>query len=94
MNEKEVYLLKNYQNLMQPHERIVARWLTEEWGGVTQEIPQWLRKRVWSHFTARDFGKPDAMARVICLKLLKNHKHVISLPTQSTENILDDELKN
>ena len=80
MNEKEAYLLKNYQNLMEPHEQMVARWLTEEWDGQEQEIPKWLRNRVWLNFTMRDFGKPDSMARVICLKLLEKYKHEISLP--------------
>lgn len=80
MNENETYLLKNYQKFMQPHELMVARWLTEEWDGVEQEIPKWLRNRVWNDFTMLDFGKPQSMARVICLKLLEQHKHEITLP--------------
>lgn len=79
MNDKEAYLLKNYQSLMQPHEKMVARWLTEEWDGQEQKIPKWLHSRVWSKFTMRDFGNPKAMARAICLRLLENYKHEISL---------------
>lgn len=79
MNEKEKYLLKNYQHLMEPYEQITARWLTEEWDGETQKMPAWLRHRVWPEFRIRNFGKPDSMVKVICLKLLQNHKHEIKL---------------
>lgn len=82
MNDKEIYLLENYQHLMQSHEKMVARWLTEEWDGTTQELPKWLRNRVLSKFTMRDFGKPDAMARAICLRLLEKYKHELSLPKE------------
>jgi len=68
---------------MEPHERLVARWLTEEWDGEDQELPKWLKKHVWLNFTMRDFGKPHSMARAICLKLLENHKNEISM--QSTK---------
>ncbi|QIL90501.1 hypothetical protein GNX18_12585 [Microbulbifer sp. SH-1] len=80
MNKKEEYLLKNYQSLMKPYEKIVARWLVEEWNGIDQELPKWLINRVRLNFTMRDFGKPNSMARVICLNLLENHRHDISLP--------------
>jgi len=58
---------------------MVARWLTEEWNGEEQVVPTWLRTRVWQEFTMRDFGNPNAMAREICLRLLKDHKKEMSL---------------
>ena len=79
MNDKESHLLKNYQELMQPHEKIVARWLTEEWNQTDPEMPRWLKTRIWNNFPNRNLNDPNSLARIICLKLLENHKHEISL---------------
>jgi len=54
MKENERHLLINYQNLMQPHERMVARWLTEEWNGTDKKMPRWLENKVWSEFPYRE----------------------------------------
>ena len=80
MKVNEEHLLRNYQKFMDSHEKMVARWLTEEWDRESSKIPSWLSSKVHRHFTMRDFGNPSAMARVICLKLLESHKHEISLP--------------
>ena len=64
---------------MQPHEKMLARWLTEEWDGINQDIPKWLRIRVWLKFPFKDLNKPNALARTICLRLLENHKNELSL---------------
>lgn len=79
MNDNESHLLSHYQNLMLPHEKLVARWLTEEWDGENQEIPKWLKTKVWSKFLFRDLKSPNKLARAICLKLLEKHKSEISL---------------
>jgi len=79
MKEIEIHLLRNYQHLMLPHEKMMARWLTEEWDGLDETIPTWLRNRTYREFNRRDYGKPNAIARSICLRLLENHKHEISL---------------
>jgi len=84
MKPNEEYLLSNYQTLMLPHEKLVARWLTEEWDREEIKLPSWLSSRVRRNFTMRDFGKPEAMARVIYLRLLNEHKHELSLPTNET----------
>ena len=84
MKENEEYLLRNYQQLMKPHEKMVARWLTEEWDRSSSKLPSWLNSRVWPDFSSRDFGDPGAMAKVICLRLLEHHKHEISLPKNET----------
>ncbi len=64
---------------MQPHEKMVARWLTEEWNGTDTEMPSWLRNRVWNDFPYKNLNDPNSLARLICLKLLENHKSEISL---------------
>lgn len=64
---------------MQPHEKMVARWLTEEWNGTDKEIPKWLKNKVWNEFPYRNINDPNSLARLICLNLLENHKHEISL---------------
>jgi len=79
MNEKERHLLKNFQNFMRPHEKMVARWLIEEWNGADTEMPSWLRNRVRNNFPHKDLSNPNALARLICLKLLECHKNEISL---------------
>ena len=84
MNDEEIHLLKNYQHLMRSDERLVARWLLEDWGGQETILPKWLEKRTntsfWDRsFTMREYGNPDAMARAICIRLLRNHKDKLSL---------------
>ncbi len=65
---------------MQSHEKMVARWLTEEWNGEDKEMPKWLKHKVWNDFPYRNLDSPDSLARLICLNLLEKHKHEISLP--------------
>lgn len=84
MKDNERHLLANYQSLMEPHEKMIARWLTEEWDGVGKKVPQWLYHKTWMHYSPRDFGKPDAMARVICLRLLRDHKNELALSNYET----------
>ncbi len=79
MNDKEKHLLTNYQHFMQPHEKMAARWLTEEWDRKSKEIPKWLRSKIWELCPRHILESPSNLARAICLKLLENHKHEISL---------------
>lgn len=80
MNKNERHLLSNYQHLMDPHERMVARWLTEEWNEEDKNIPRWLKNQVYSKFLCRNLENPKSLVSLICLKLLEKHKHEISLP--------------
>ncbi len=64
---------------MQTHEQMVARWLTEVWNGTDTEMPSWLKNRVWNDFPHKHINNPNALARLICIKLLENHKNEISL---------------
>jgi len=79
MNDKEKHLLTNYQCFMQQHEKMAARWLTEEWDGKSIKMPSWLFNRIWEPYPRHILENPSNLAREICLKLLKNHKHEISL---------------
>ncbi len=79
MNDKEKHLLANYQHFMQQHEKMAARWLTEEWDGKSKEIPKWLRNKVWEPYPQHIIKNPSNLAREICLKLLEKHNHEISL---------------
>ena len=65
---------------MEPHEKMVARWLTEDWDRESNNLPHWLSTRIHQSFTGKALNSPSALARVICLKLLKNHKHEMHLP--------------
>ena len=80
MNSKQEYLIKHYQEFMEPHEQMVARWLTEDWDRESSKLPSWLHTRVWQSFTSKTLSDPNALARVLCLKLLKYHKHEMHLP--------------
>lgn len=79
MNEKSRYLLANYQQLMEPDERIAARWLTEEWDGESKEVPKWIRSRTRISYPYKGLESPENLARAICLRLLKNHKSQINI---------------
>jgi hypothetical protein len=79
MNNREYYLLSNYQYLMEPHEKLVARWLTEEWDKESKVLPKWLLNKVWNNFPSTSYSEPDSLCRKICIKLLSNHKASISL---------------
>lgn len=76
MNDKERHVLSNYQHLMKPHEKIIARWLTEEWDEISMLLPGWVRGFVWHNFPSHD---PNDLARTICLRLLQEHKQELSL---------------
>jgi len=79
MNDREYYLLTNYQALMEPHEKLVARWLTEEWDKETKVLPKWLVSKVRNNFPYISLSEPDSLCRKICIKLLSKHKTKISL---------------
>ncbi len=64
---------------MKPHERMVARWLTEEWDQEATKMPRWLLHRVWHDFSYKKLEKPSALIREICINLLHNHRNEISL---------------
>jgi hypothetical protein len=79
MNLKEEHLLKNYYELLPEKDRMVARWLVEEWDRESEVLPRWLRNNVRGYFPFKYHDKPSALARIICLKLLGKHKNKISL---------------
>lgn len=80
MDKKHEHLLANYQYLMDSHEKMLARWLTEEWDRETEAIPRWLLQKISLKYPHKKLDKPVSLARDICLNLLQNHKHEITLP--------------
>ena len=65
---------------MRPHERMTARWLTEEWDREPGKMPSWLRDRIFVDFPAHLIdGDPNELARFILLRLLRDHKQEIHL---------------
>lgn len=80
MNEKHWHLLTNYQHLMQGHEKMSARWLTEEWDKESTDFPAWLRNQVFQRNYSHLPQSPEKLAKKICLNLLSKHKNEIHLP--------------
>lgn len=78
-NDEEKHLLTNYQHFIQEHEKMAARWLIEEWDGKSIKLPSWLKNKIWEPYPQHIFENPSNLAKEICLKLLENHKHEISL---------------
>ncbi|WP_334060962.1 hypothetical protein [Alteromonas sp. S005] len=72
-------VLTKYQNLMAPHERILARWLTEEWDGEGTELPSWLLNKIWNKYPSNCLNDPSALARKLFLKIMENNRSEISL---------------
>jgi hypothetical protein len=79
VNASERYLLVNYQNLMAPHERMVARSLIAADFNLDQ-IPRAVWRRVWLEFPGIDRNDPWKLPIQICLGLLHNHRDEIHLP--------------
>ena len=64
---------------MEQHEKMVARWLTEEWDEEVKKIPQWLKNKILKFYSLHMLENPEKLIRAICLKLLEKHKDDISL---------------
>jgi hypothetical protein len=82
MNAQQKHLLTAFQHLMEPHELMAARWLTEEWDGSSSKVPAWLRQRIWMHYPSGTLDDPERLARCIRLRLLADHKPELSLPSK------------
>ena len=82
MDDKQRHLLTTFQHLMEPHEKIAARWLTEEWDGKSSKVPAWLHQRIWMHYPAGTLDDPERLARLIRLRLLSERKADLWLPSK------------
>jgi len=84
MKNHHLIVLTKYQNLMAPHERILARWLTEEWDGEGTELPSWLMNKIWNKYPSNCLNDPSALARKLFLKIMENNRGEISLREKRT----------
>ena len=64
---------------MLPYEKMIARWLIEEWDGKSSTYVRWVKDLVRKHYPHNTLENPSKVARLICLRLLENHKNEISL---------------
>jgi len=81
INATERYLLTNYQRLMSPADRMIARSLVEADFDVGS-VPRAIWDRVSSHFPGVDGTDTQKLAIQICLRLLHNHRDTIRPPTR------------
>ncbi len=80
MDARQKHLLASFQHLMRPHERLAARWLTEEWDGTSKKLPSWLRNRISLHYPISTWNDPEELARLIRLRLFADHRRELTLP--------------
>tara|TARA_R110000868_G_scaffold273797_1_gene533011 strand:- start:461 stop:709 length:249 start_codon:yes stop_codon:yes gene_type:complete len=71
------YILSNYQQFMEPGEKLAARWLTEDWDGESNKFPSWLRNRIFQDFPGKLLDSPNELAQYILLRILRDHKSEI-----------------
>ena len=79
VNAAEQYLLTNYQHLMAPADRMIARSLIAA-DFELDRIPKSVWRRVWNDFPGIDRTDPWKIPIQICLRLLKNHRKEIHVP--------------
>ena len=79
VNAKERYLLVNYQHLMAPHERMIARSFVAADFNLDQ-IPRVVWDRVWLEFPGIERKDPWKLPIQICVRLLHDHRHEIHVP--------------
>lgn len=79
MDTRTKYILSNYQHLMSKDERLVARWLTEDWDNINTKLPSWLKNRVFESFPRKLLDSPNEIGRLILLRILKDHKSEVQL---------------
>ena len=84
MKSHLLIILTKYQNLMAPHEKILVRWLTEEWDGEGTELPSWLLNKIWNNYPSNCLNDPSALARKLFLKIMENNRGEISLREKRT----------
>lgn len=64
---------------MLPHEKMVARWLTEEWDRESSNYVRWVKDLVRRKYPYNTLENPSKVARLICIRLLEKHKNELSL---------------
>ena len=79
LNATERYLLTNYQHLMPPADRMIARWLVAADFDL-DHIPRNLWKRVSPYISGIDAHDPWKLPIQICLRLLSEHRDEIYVP--------------
>ena len=79
VSEAERHLLANYQHLMLPPERMVARALVAADYDL-DAIPSSIWRRVWEAFPGIDREDPWKLPLRICTRSLNEHRREISLP--------------
>ena len=82
MNKEHWHLLENYQHLMRDFEKMSARWLTEEWDRESEQFPSWLRTKLFQLHLKHLPETPEKLGKSICLNLLHEHKHDITLANE------------
>ena len=81
VTEVERYLLVNYQHLLRPEDRMVARSLVAANFDI-HAIPKSVWNRVWTAFPGIDRRNPWQLPIDICIRLLQNHKRDIHIPEE------------
>ena len=81
VNAKERYILANYQHLMEPSERMLARCLVAAEFDVGK-IPRSVWLKVWSDFPGMDRESRWKLPFVLCLRVLSKHRGEIQLPKE------------
>jgi hypothetical protein len=80
MTEKELFILSHCQHLMNPSEKLVARWLTEEWDGSSTKLPRWLLSKIWCDYPSHVVESPKLIIHWVCERVLPDSKHDFTIP--------------
>ncbi len=81
VTDVERYLLANYQHLLRPEDRMIARSLVAA-NFDLHAIPKTVWNRVWLAFPGIDRADPWRLPIDICIRLLQNHRREIHLPEE------------
>ena len=84
VNAIERYLLTNYQHLMSPPDRMIARSLVASDFDLDR-IPKSVWRRVWLSFPGIDSRDPWKLPIEISLRLLRDHRNQIDVPDFATD---------
>lgn len=79
MNTKTRHTLANYHHLMEPHEKLAARWLIEEWDQEGAKLPSWLKWRIAEYYPHKLLSSSEELSKFIVLRILRDHKSEIHL---------------
>lgn len=85
VNDTKRYLLTNYQHLMAPADRMIARSLIAADFDLSR-IPKTVWHRVCMDLPGIDPRDPWKLPIQICLRLLENHRHAIHVPKPVVES--------